>query len=251
MPRVSQKSFLESIDPDRHFHLLLDHLPGVSFFVKNRQGRIMRANRNFLERFGFEAESEIVGKTDFDLFPERLAENFRRDDKAVMDSGEPMLNIVELFFNRQGIPDWYITNKLPLYSRDGKVIGVMGTVQSYESNKRILQPYFQINRAVEYIKEHFRQPISIKDLAAMVNLSVRQFDRKFKDTFNSTPQAFIIKMRIQAACDALRKEGTSIGQIALDLGFYDQSSFTLQFRRHMGITPLKYRQRFRLGEHRG
>jgi PAS domain S-box-containing protein len=248
VPAKNQKSFLESIDPKRHFDLLLAHLPGVSFFVKNAQGRFMRANTLFLERFGFKEESAILGKTDAELFPSRLAENFRRDDKQVMSTGEPMLNIVELFFNRQGIPDWYITNKLPLYSQANKIIGVMGTVQSYESNKRILQPYFQIDKAVDFIKEHFREQISIRDLAAMVNLSVRQFDRKFKDTFNSTPQAFIIKMRIQAACDELRRDRTEISEIAVNLGFYDQSSFTLQFRRHMGITPLKYRQRFRLGE---
>ncbi len=245
---VNQEKFLGEIDPHRHFDLLLSQLPGVSFFVKDREGRFVRANHHFLERFGFKDDKEILGKTDADLFPTRLAENFRRDDQAVLATGKPMLKIVELFFNRQGIPDWYITNKLPVYSRDNSIIGVMGTVQSYESNKRILQPSIQIDKAVDYIKANFRESISIRKLAAMVNLSVRQFDRKFKDTFNSTPQAFIIKMRIQAACDELRRGCTEISQIAINLGFYDQSSFTLQFRRHMGVTPLKYRQRFRLGE---
>jgi AraC-like DNA-binding protein len=122
----------------------------------------------------------------------------------------------------------------------------MGTVQSYDRKKSILQPYFQIDRAVEYIKLHFRERISIKELASMVDLSVRQFDRKFKDTFNSSPQAFIMKIRILAACDLLRDHGDAIGEIALDLGFYDQSSFTLQFRKHMGVTPLKYRKQYRL-----
>ena len=38
----------------------------------------------------------------------------------------PKLNIAELFFNTQGIPDWFITHKLPVFNREGLVIGVMG-----------------------------------------------------------------------------------------------------------------------------
>ena len=72
-----------------------------------------------------------------------------------------------------------------------------------------------------------------------------QFDRKFQQAFHTTPQQFIIKMRVQAACDALRKKESVISEVALDLGFYDQSSFTQHFRKHMGVTPLKYQKRFR------
>ncbi len=61
----------------------------------------------------------------------------------------------------------------------------------------------------------------------------------------SPPQNYLIKTRIQAACDALREPGTQIADVAIDLGFCDQSAFTAQFRRHMGITPLKYQREFR------
>ena len=42
-----------------------------------------------------------------------------------------MLNILELVFNSQGLPDWYLTNKYPLLNRNGDVIGVFGTVRPY------------------------------------------------------------------------------------------------------------------------
>jgi AraC-like DNA-binding protein len=242
IPPDSRETFLASIGPQSSFYLLFDHLPGVSFFAKNQNFELMCANRLFLQRFQFAAESEIVGKTDFELFPPALALNFRRDDEAVMNSGQAKLNIVELFFNQQGIPDWYITNKLPILDRNSKVIGVMGTVQGYQRRKQFMLPYLQIDQAVEYIRKHFREKISIKELAKMVNLSVRQFDRKFKESFGSSPQAFILKMRVHAACDALRRPGVQISDVAFDLGFYDQSSFTRHFRRQMGITPLKYQR---------
>ncbi|NOY00977.1 MAG: AraC family transcriptional regulator, partial [Verrucomicrobia bacterium] len=190
-------------------------------------------------------ESEIVGKTDFELFPRQLAENFRKDDKAVMESGEPRLHIIELFFNPQGIPDWYITNKLPVFDHSQNIIGVMGTVQSYEGRHQAMQPYLQIDRAVQYIRQHFREHISIAALSAMAKLSPRQLNRRFQETFKVSPQAFIMKLRLQAACEELRQSKLPIAEIAIELGFHDQSSFTLQFRKQLGITPSKYRKSYR------
>jgi AraC-like DNA-binding protein len=240
-----RSTFLAKRADSSLFYHLFDHLPGVSFFAKNCEFEIMCANRAFLERLGFHDESEIVGKTDFELFPRQLAENFRQDDTAVMESGEPRLHIVELFFNQQGIPDWYITNKLPIFDRANHIIGVMGTVQSYERRHQVLQPYLQIDRAVQYIRENFREQISISKLASMVDLSTRQLNRRFQDTFRVSPQAFIMKLRLQAACEELRQSNSPIAEIAIDLGFHDQSSFTLQFRKQLGITPSKYRKFYR------
>lgn len=238
--------FLKAVAEDSPFYLLLDHIPGVSFFAKDAQFRIVCANRHFFERFGCASEAEMVGKSDFELFPQRLAENFRRVDEEIFRTGKPKLNIVELFFNQQGIPDWFITNKLPVKGRNGSIIGIMGTTQSYEGKKQVLQPYLQIDRAVAYIREKFRQRISVEELAALVHLSPRQLHRKFVETFGSSPQTFIMKLRVQAACEALQKEGALISEVARDLGFCDQSSFTQHFHKHVGLTPLKYLRQFRL-----
>ena len=237
--------FLSQRAEDSLFYHLFDHLPGVSFFAKNLDYEIVCANLAFLERLGFHNESEIIGKTDFELFPRQLAENFRKDDKAVMETREPRLHIIELFFNPQGIPDWYITNKLPIFDHDNNVLGVMGTVQSYEGRHQAMQPYLQIDRAVQYIRQHFREHISISALSSMVKLSPRQLNRRFQETFKVSPQAFIMKLRLPAACEDLRQSKLPIAEIAIALGFHDQSSFTLQFRKQLGITPSKYRKSYR------
>ncbi|MDA7915929.1 AraC family transcriptional regulator [Verrucomicrobia bacterium] len=242
--QAEQTRFLRSIAEDSHFHLLLEYIPGVSFFAKNDKSQIMRANRNFLERFGFKEEFEIIGRSDFELFPEGLAENFRRDDLEVMESREPKIHIVELFLNRQGLVDWFVTNKLPIVNRKGDVIGVMGTVQDYELQRRISYPYPEIERAVAIIREDYSEPLKMAELAKKVGLSVRQFDRKFQQALSISPKSFLIKTRIQAGCELLRQTALSVGEVAQELAFSDQSSFTLLFRREMGMTPLKYRQRY-------
>ena len=174
-----------------------------------------------------------------------LADQFRRDDLKVMETGEPMLGIVELFFNRQGLPDWFLTNKLPVVGRDGAVIGVMGTVQSYARQAKLNQHFVQIEAAVDFIRDNFRGKISIGELSQRTGLSPRQFDRKFKDAFGISPQQFILKTRILAGCDGLANLQSSISDLAFELGFCDQSSFTRHFQKHMGVTPLQYRKRLR------
>lgn len=243
-PAETLKSeFLLRLSPGTHFEVLFDHLPGVSFFAKNRDFRLVAANRAFWERLGANCEAGVIGKNDFELFPERLARKFRADDEQVIATGRPKLKIVELFFNRQGLPDWYFTNKFPVFGRDGSVIGVMGTVQSYTGRKTAFVPHQQIDRAVAYLREHFREPVNLTALARRTGMSVRQFNRRFREVFGTNPRTFLIKTRIQAACEILRTTDQPIAAIALDFGFCDQSAFTQHFRRHMGLTPAAYRKR--------
>src|ERR1043165_862748 len=90
-----RREFISHMDPKSGFDALFELLPGVSFFAKDKQGRIVAANRHFFRRFGFSREGDILGQDDFALFPQRLAEHFREDDGEVMRSGKPKLNIVE------------------------------------------------------------------------------------------------------------------------------------------------------------
>ena len=242
-----RRDFLESIHPDRNFSRLFDHLPDLLFFAKDREGRLLAANDALLHQYGFdrEREHEFFGLTDFDLLPRSLAEKFRQDDLRVLESGEPLLEIVEIFPNQQGIPAWFLTNKLPILDHQRNVVGVMGTIQDYQTHRELLPSDIDIAPALEHISRHFTEDLSIVALAKMAGLSVRQFERKFKHHLKTTPQQFIMKMRVFSACDALRRTGAPIIEIAVQSGFYDQSSFTRQFRKHMAITPLQYRKSYR------
>ena len=243
----AQKSqLLTSIGNQHALTKLFDQLPDTTFFLKNTDSILVAGSRTFYERLGFSSEQQLLGKSDFDLFPTHMAEHFRRDDLAVMRSKVAKLQIVELFFNRLSIPDWYITNKFPIFDGNGQVIGVMGTTRSYTGAKEHLKPYLLIDQAVEIIRNSFRQKLNITTLAEIVGLSERQFLRRFKQAFACSPQMFILKTRISAACYRLSKADDKLTQIARDCGFADSSSFVQLFRREMGETPLSYRCRYRL-----
>jgi PAS domain S-box-containing protein len=216
----------------------------LSFFAKDHEGVLLAANKHLVKLYEFETEAELIGHTDFDLLPRRLAEKYRRDDLEVMESKTPATRIVEIFLNRQGIPSWFLTSKYPIVDINRKVIGVMGIIQDYEQQRRLFSGESDMVKAMNHIHAHFRDKLSIRNLADMANLSLRQFERRFRENFNLTPQQYLIKLRIQESCDLLMKPDMTVGKIAIDLGFYDQSSFTVQFKKNMGLTPLQYRKQY-------
>ena len=226
-----------------------ENIPGVSFFIKDLDSRLLYMNKKFLPRIGLDSNEELFGKTDFDLFPPRLAEHFRRDDKLVIETKKPMLNILELVFNSQGLPDWFLTNKYPLFCNDGNVLGVIGSVRPYADKNNASniaelkwERDDEIGRAVNYIRKNFRSNIAISDLVKVSGLNHRKLHRGFIELFGIAPMQFITRTRIESACDDLLVSQKKLTEIARDNGFYDQSSFTQHFRKQMKITPLKYRK---------
>ena len=74
MPKPSlQSQFFASMAEPQDFRVMFEHLPGVFFFVKDDQGRMIGASTSFLERLGIRCESAIVGATDDDFFPPEIA----------------------------------------------------------------------------------------------------------------------------------------------------------------------------------
>lgn len=224
---------------------LFDHLPGTLFFAKNREGQMMTGNPAFLKRCGFETEDRIAGISDAEIFPSQLAEKYRLDDEKVMSTGQPLLGLIELFPNQEGKPEWFITDKIPLLDIDGNVCGLCGTVRSYEAQRVAMLPYLELVNAAEHLKTCFREKLDLPALAKIANMSVRQFERKFRATFQMTPRDYLIRMRLIAACELLARSHQTMTEIALECGFYDHSDFARQFRRQMNQTATQYRNEHR------
>ncbi len=117
-------------------------------------------------------------------------------------------------------------------------------MRDFKRTESLLRPYQELERVLSHVLEHFAERLRIEELAALVHLSVSQFDRKFKRLFRMTPQQYLLRVRINAASQALLHSDRSIASIADQTGFYDQSSFTKQFVRQTGMTPRNYRRQY-------
>lgn len=241
-----QSDFLAQLTSPVELLQLLDFLPEVYFFAKDARGRFMLMNEAELRLHGLTSVDQVIGKTDFDFHPRHLAEQYVREDQRVMDSGHPLPNQVWLVGDAEGELRWFISSKTPLLRADGSVLGIAGVMRDFKRTESLLRPYQELERVLSYVLERYAERVRIEDLAALVHLSVSQFDRKFKALFRMTPQQYLLRVRINAATQALVHSDRSIAAIADETGFYDQSSFTKQFAKHTGMTPRKFRRQYAL-----
>jgi AraC family transcriptional regulator len=95
----------------------------------------------------------------------------------------------------------------------------------------------QLRRAIEYVCDHLAEDISLKALAAAVGLSPFHFARLFKQSTGLAPHQYVIRCRIERAKGLLVGSPAPIADIALQVGFCDQSHFASHFKRIYGVSP--------------
>jgi AraC-like DNA-binding protein len=234
--------WLSKVHSSAHFHMLFDHLPGVSFYCKDTQGRFMLASRGFLRHHQLRHERDILGLTDFDLAPQHMAAGYVRDDLRLLSAKARCVERVELWFDEQGTPDWFFVSKLPLKDADGRICGTAGIVRPAAAHEMQLPVIQDLARAVEIIRRDFAGPVVLSDVARKCSLSVRHFQRRFQHAFGFSPQEFLMKTRVIAALKLLEETNLSTAEIAEGCGFVDGSSFAEQFRQRVGESPTAYRK---------
>lgn len=101
-----------------------------------------------------------------------------------------------------------------------------------------------IAEVLKYIYENINQKISVDDLVALVPLSRRLLETRFKREMGTPIYDYIIRVRIEKVMQQLR-EGASVSEAAADLGFSDIKNLSRTFRQLQGITPTEYRLRYR------
>jgi len=239
-----RKRFYARIDPSNPLLELFEHLPDVYFFLKTADSEFVRVNRAMYRKLLLDSDEPMIGKTDRDFYPRELAERYIAEDQRVMRSRKPLLNQVWLVPTAEGQLRWYISSKMPVFDRKGKVIGIVGAMRDYERAGAVLEPYQEMNGVIQYVDEHYADRITTDDLAHVVHLSVSQFERRFKKLFQMTPMMYVERVRINVACEKLVKTHEPIAAIAQACGYFDQSYFTRRFRRVMRTTPSRYRRKY-------
>ncbi len=100
----------------------------------------------------------------------------------------------------------------------------------------------QHGKLIEFMKENLQHQVSIENLAEVTGVGVWTFCRRFKETYGTTPSAYLMEKRIERAKEMLRKSELPIKAVAAECGFSDQSHMTRVFRRKLGLTPGQIRQ---------
>lgn len=149
--------------------LVMDNIPNLIFW-KDRNSVYLGCNRMFCEAAGMSIE-EIVGKNDYDLpWSKEETEWFRHCDREVMENDVAQLNIQETLERADGRKSWINTCKIPLHDRDGKVIGVLGTIEDITDRKLAEGELLQHRGHLEeLVKQRTAELTAAKEQAEVAN----------------------------------------------------------------------------------
>lgn len=127
---------------------LMDHLPDL-VYVKDRDSRYILGNIAQARLSGLARPEDLVGTSAGDFFPADLAAHYVAEDRAVMESGDPMLNREEHWFDRYGREFWFLSSKVPLRDQDGELIGIVGIDRNITKRKQVEEELVRSNRELD------------------------------------------------------------------------------------------------------
>jgi PAS domain S-box-containing protein len=132
---ISERKSAERLLIDREAKLaaILDNLPFM-IWLKNVSGEYVAVNQPYVRAVGKNDTNEVIGKTDFELWPSELAEKFVSDDALVMESRQQK-SFEEMSFD-YGQDTWVETYKTPIIDAEGRLLGTTGILPSANRKRK-------------------------------------------------------------------------------------------------------------------
>jgi AraC-like DNA-binding protein len=120
-----------------------------------------------------------------------------------------------------------------------RFLGSSRTNEGMDATRHI--PRWQVRRALEYLRETYTQEFSLDRVSAAAQLSKYHLERVFKKATGLRLHNYVVMLRVERAKEILSRTSRPIADIALELGFADQSHFSNVFKQIAGLSPRSYR----------
>ncbi|GEP94042.1 GlxA family transcriptional regulator [Chitinophaga cymbidii] len=105
----------------------------------------------------------------------------------------------------------------------------------------------EITRVQQYMEANYDKTITVAEMAGISNMSTRNLIRRFEQATGNTPLEYLQRFRIENAKKMLEDKHYGIEQIAMKCGYEDMSFFRKVFKRHVGMTPREYKDKYGRG----
>ena len=139
--RELQETFQQLEQSRNMLQLVIESIP-VRVFWKDRESRYLGCNSLFARDAGLSRPQQLLGKDDFAMGWKEQADIYRADDRQVMETCCPKMNIIEPQTTPAGTTIWLNTSKVPLQKPDGTVFGILGVYEDIteckEAEERLL-----------------------------------------------------------------------------------------------------------------
>ena len=225
----------------RLLELIFDHTPDIAFFIKDAAGRYLVVNESLVERHGLSSKSQMLGRRPCDVCLGEFGRIPTEQDAALLRTGRPIIERLELHWDAPHKPVWCLTTKLPMRDANGDVIGLIGISKDVRAPMPVKEIPTEIATALRRLEIAFADPLTPSVRARIAGLPGARFARSIRRIFGITPSQLIAKTRIAAASRLLRETTRTIADIAHECGYADHSAFSRAFRAVTGVTPAHFR----------
>jgi two-component system, sensor histidine kinase and response regulator len=154
------------------FSTMMDNLTDLVYF-KDRESRFTAVNHLFLCRAGFKDQSEIIGKSDYDLYAADHASAALADEQKIIETGEPIVGIEEKETWPDGHETWVSTSKVPVRDAGGNVIGTLGLSRDITERRLANEAMESYASQQEAVSQLGQEGLAGAEVAELFDLAVQ------------------------------------------------------------------------------
>src|SRR5258708_7063970 len=155
----------EALAQERNqWRTLIDNLPD-DIYIKDTHSRFINVNTAVAHALGAATPDALIGKTDFDFHPQDLAARYFADEQALLATDQALVNHEEpVFDHATGKIVWYLTTKVPVKDRQGRIVGLVGMGRNITELKRSQDNLIQERTLLRTLIDNIPDYIYVKDL---------------------------------------------------------------------------------------
>lgn len=172
---TSRKKAEEKIAEEQNLLRTLLNLLPTLVYVKDKDGKFVDANFACAEYIGERSPSDLIGKSDNDYYPPEVVAEFRKDELQVM-KGVPLINKEETSTSAPGNPRYFLTSKVPLHGKDGKISGLLGTSLDITEHKKA--------EIIQLIQSNIARDVAVVETLGEMLMTVRNELLRIMDSTN-------------------------------------------------------------------
>jgi AraC-like DNA-binding protein len=102
--------------------------------------------------------------------------------------------------------------------------------------------YLRLTRSRDFLAAHTSQSVRVPEAARVAGISLHHYIRLYARAFGETPQAFVMRRRLENAQQLLRGGSLTVTEVCLEVGYDSVGSFSTLFRQRFGVSPRDYRR---------
>lgn len=102
----------------------------------------------------------------------------------------------------------------------------------------------EVKKAQLFIESNYHKKITVDEIASMLAISRRSFERRFKQATDNTVLEYLQRVKVEAAKRSFENSRDNISEVMYDVGYMDTKAFRNIFRKYTGLTPVQYRYKF-------